>query len=332
MEHGLDKLESSDKCSYIAGKRYKKKTCRRHGGELPPLQRGGTCLESISDASGGSLAERSFVRKLRHSARSAAHPFGQDSVGVADLSRRAGYQHDYVRATIKKQIYTVVVLQNEKQAEMSGTVRFFEADSTSGVVTPGSAKDGVEADAIRGSGKQAFYWHHFSIISFVPSLNRAVTLLRAMVIGKTASMYEEILEFYFSSAADHGPVGPGGRVAIRAGGGKISITTPFVSGTMDFETAQHLGFTQGLCRVFCGTPADYAGRVVGRAVHFKRFLLGPCGNKRNDPPFKAMVQLRDADAEGGAVAVRLQLSALAVQYKQAGGGKKANIIKWLFKQ
>lgn len=95
------------------------------------------------------------------------------------------------------------------------------------------------------------------------------------MIEKTASMYEEIFEFYFSSAADHGLAGSGVRVAIRAGGGTSSRKTPFVSGTMDFETAQHLGFTQGLCRVFGGTPADYAGRVVGCAVHFKRFLLGP---------------------------------------------------------
>lgn len=45
MEHGTDKLESSDKCSYIAGKRYQEKPCRRHGGKLPPLRRsgGGTC-------------------------------------------------------------------------------------------------------------------------------------------------------------------------------------------------------------------------------------------------------------------------------------------------
>lgn len=56
-----------------------------------------------------------------------------------------------------------MVLQNDKQAEISGTVRFFEADSTFGVVTPGSAKDGVEAAAIREVGKQAFDWHHVSI-------------------------------------------------------------------------------------------------------------------------------------------------------------------------
>lgn len=123
--------------------------------------------DSISDASDGGQAGSSFVRKLRHSARSTAHPFGQDLVGVTDLCRRAGYQHNYVRAIIQKQDYTVVVLQNDKQAEMSATVRFFEADSTFGVVTPGSAKDGVEADAIRAAGKQAFDWHHFSIMYVV---------------------------------------------------------------------------------------------------------------------------------------------------------------------
>lgn len=119
---------------------------------------------AISDASGGGLASTSFVRKLRHSARSTAHPFGQDLLGVMDLYRRSGYRHEYVKAIIQKPEYTAVVLQTEKQADMAGQMRYIEADSTFGVVSRGSAKDGVQAEAIREAGKQAFDWHHFSIM------------------------------------------------------------------------------------------------------------------------------------------------------------------------
>lgn len=167
--------------------------------------------------------------------------------------------------------------------------------------------------------------------SFVPWLNRAVTLLRAMVIGKTTSMYEELFEFYFSAAAEHGLAGPGGRVAVRAGGGTSSRKTPFVAATMDFETAQHTEFARGLSRVFGGEPADYTGRVIGCAVHFKRFLLGPSGNSVGDPFFSVMVQLREADAVGGESGVRERLSSLAAEYQKSHESKKANVILWLLK-
>lgn len=83
---------------------------------------------------------------------------------MMDLYRRSGYRHEYVKAIIQKPEYTAVVLQTEKQADMAGQMRYIEADSTFGVVSRGSAKDGVQAEAIREAGKQAFDWHHFSIM------------------------------------------------------------------------------------------------------------------------------------------------------------------------
>ncbi|KAK1863729.1 hypothetical protein I4F81_006283 [Pyropia yezoensis] len=148
LEDGIEDVASSDTCSSISRKRFEELTCKRHGGEsLASRGRGGAgahrLVQSVvednpsasiralqaatSDASGGGLASTSFVRKLRHSARSTAHPFGQDLLEVMDLYRRSGYRHE----------------------------------------------------------------------SFLPWLNRAVILLRAMVIGKTTSMYEELFDYYF---------------------------------------------------------------------------------------------------------------------------------------
>lgn len=90
--------------------------------------------------------------------------------------------------------------------------------------------------------------------SFVPWLNPAVTQLRAMMIQKTAPTYEDLFEYYFSTAAEIGLAGPGGRVALRAGGGTSRRKTTFVAATMDFETAQHIGYARGVCRVFGGEP------------------------------------------------------------------------------
>lgn len=43
---------------------------------------------------------------------------------------------------------------------------------------------------------------------WISSLNRAVVLMRAMVIGKTATMYEELFTFYFRAAETHGLTAP----------------------------------------------------------------------------------------------------------------------------
>ncbi|KAK1863730.1 hypothetical protein I4F81_006284 [Pyropia yezoensis] len=100
---------------------------------------------------------------------------------------------------------------------------------------------------------------------------------------------------------------------------------------MDFETAQHTGFARGLSRVLGGELADYTGRVIACAVHFKRFLLGPSGNSVGDPFFSVMVQLREADAVGGESGVRERLSLLAAEYQKSHESKKANVILWLLK-
>lgn len=124
-----------------------------------------TCQQSaIADASDGAQASTAFVRKLRHQARVSVLPFGQDLLGVLDLRRRSGYKHPYVKAVIDRDDFTIVVLQNEEQARLSGRVRYCEADSTFGVVAPGAAKEGVAPEAVSSSGKQAFDWNHFSVV------------------------------------------------------------------------------------------------------------------------------------------------------------------------
>lgn len=119
---------------------------------------------AVSNASGGSLASSSFVRKLRQQARMKEHPYGQDILGVSDLYRRAASQHSYVRAIIQKSDYTIVIMQTDKQAALSGKLRYIQADSTFGVVAAGSAKEGVAAEAIRSAGKRAFEWDLFNIV------------------------------------------------------------------------------------------------------------------------------------------------------------------------
>jgi len=84
---------------------------------------------------------------------------------------------------------------------------------------------------------------------FVLSLNKAVTLCRAMVIGKITDVYEERFEYFFHVAATNVLVGPPASETVedpRPG------RAPFVSATMDFETAQHQGFFQALARLFGG--------------------------------------------------------------------------------
>ncbi|OSX77465.1 hypothetical protein BU14_0148s0041 [Porphyra umbilicalis] len=152
-----------------------------------------------------------------------------------------------------------------------------------------------------------------------------------MVIGKVAEMYEELFEYFFRTAAANGLLAP--RVAGSAGADSRARAgrVPFVSATMDFETAQHLGFFGGLARVFGGQPSDYHGRAIGCGVHFKRFLLKPCGNDLRDPFYTRMVYLRESDEERGLPDVRRELSTMAADYQNQGENKKANIIKWLLK-
>jgi len=103
---------------------------------------------------------------LRQKARATAHPFGQDILGITDLYRRAGSRHDYIRAILQKPDYTAVILQTDEQAAWSGKLRYIQADSTFGVVAPGSAKEGVPAEVIRNAGKRAFDWD-LLIIAYV---------------------------------------------------------------------------------------------------------------------------------------------------------------------
>jgi len=162
----------------------------------------------------------------------------------------------------------------------------------------------------------------------VTSLNKAVTLFRAMVIGKSTGVYEELFEYFFRVAAANGLVGP--RVGGAADDPRPS-RAPFVSATMNFETAQHQGFFRALARVFGGQPQEYRGRVVGCGVHFKRFLLAPCGNDLRDPFYTRMVHLREAEMELAADDVRVELSKMAAAYEDEGQTRKANILQWLLR-
>jgi len=165
--------------------------------------------------------------------------------------------------------------------------------------------------------------------AFVPSLNLTVTLFRAMVNGKKEEMYEELFQCFFRVAAANGLVAPRAEDGTdgRARPGRV----PFVSATMDFEMAQHLGLFKAMARVFGGQPTDYHGRAIGCGVHFKRFLLKACGNNQRDPFFTRMVYLRDSEMERDMAHVRQELSTMAGEYERQGETKKANVIRWLLK-
>lgn len=119
---------------------------------------------AVSHASGGSLAGSSFVRKLWQQARMKEHPYGQDTLGVSDLYRRAASQHSHVRAIIQKSDYTIAIMRTDKQPPLSGKLRYIQADSTFGVVAAASAKEVVAAESIRSANKRAFEWDLFNIV------------------------------------------------------------------------------------------------------------------------------------------------------------------------
>ncbi|KAK1868773.1 hypothetical protein I4F81_011256 [Pyropia yezoensis] len=147
--------------------------CKPSGETVHKIVADNPCLSirylqsAIADASEGAPASSEFVWKLRHHACLAAHPFGQDLLGVMDLRRRSGKEHPYVKSFIDRDDFTFVVLQNEEQARLSGKLRQYEADSTLEVVAPGAAKDGFAAETVASSGKRAFDWNQFSIVGLV---------------------------------------------------------------------------------------------------------------------------------------------------------------------
>ncbi|KAK1859807.1 hypothetical protein I4F81_002401 [Pyropia yezoensis] len=288
-----------------------------------------TLQNAISDASGGSLVRSSFVRQLRRKARLKEHPYGQDILGVSDLYRRAASQHDYVKAIIQKPDYTIIILQTEEQAVLSGKLRYIQANSTLGVVAAGSAKEGVEAAAIQSAGKRAFEWDLFNIVYVISLILWSFTLFRAMVIGKSTDGYEDLFAYYFRVAEANGLVGPPVRRAPVSGGSAQPRCASFVSATMDFETGQHQGFFRGVARVFKGQPSNYHGRVVGCGVHLKRFLLAPCGNNLKDPFFSRIVHLRETATDLDIAQLRCNLAEMTSACEEEGATRKTNIIQWL---
>lgn len=101
---------------------------------------------------------------MRQKARLNEHPFDQGILGVSDLYRRAASQHDYVKAIVQNPDYTIIIMQTEQQAVLSGELRYVQADSTFGVEAAGSAKKEVEAAAIQAAGKRAFERNLFNIV------------------------------------------------------------------------------------------------------------------------------------------------------------------------
>lgn len=75
--------------------------------------------------------------------------------------------------------------------------------------------------------------------AFVLSLNRSLTLLRAMVIGKSTDVYEELFTYYLHMAEANGLVGPPVRRMPVSSESHQHQRAFFVSATMDFETGQH---------------------------------------------------------------------------------------------
>lgn len=165
--------------------------------------------------------------------------------------------------------------------------------------------------------------------AFVLSLNRSFTLFRAMVIGKSTDVYQDLFAFYFRVAEANGLVGPPVRRAPVSGGSAQPRCASFVSATMDLETGQHQGFFRGVARVFKGQPSNYHGRVVGCGVHFKRFLLAPCGNNLKDPFFSRIVHLRETETDLDIAQLRCNLAEMASACEEEGVTRKTNIIKWL---
>jgi len=183
----------------------------------------------------------------------------------------------------------------------------------------------------------------------VYSLNRAVVVLRAMVIGKCREMYSEIFSFYFRNAMMHGldapvkvprtpPFGspppspvsaPPVEVAPVVAPGRPRAKTPFVAVLLDFETAEHDGAFRAMSRTFGGSPADFHGRSIGCRVHFIGFLLKKCGNDIHHPFFRSVVALRDSPPAGGMTEAVACLSALKDTANAAGETKQATALKWL---
>jgi len=83
---------------------------------------------------------------------------------VMDLRRRAEGEHLYIREIVDNDEYKIILLQSDQQAQLSGRLRNFQADTTFDVVAPGSARTGVSQAAIDSSAPHDHDWHHFFIV------------------------------------------------------------------------------------------------------------------------------------------------------------------------
>ncbi|OSX73474.1 hypothetical protein BU14_0345s0006 [Porphyra umbilicalis] len=281
---------------------------------------------AASDACDGARASPGHVRSLRATARALASPHGQDILGVMDLRRRADGEHTYIRGVVDNEDFKIIFLQSDAQAELSGRMRYVMVDTTFDVVAPGAAREGVSQAGIDASAAMDYDWHHVSFVTWVYSLNRAVVVLRAMVIGKCREMYSEIFSFYFRNAMMHGLDAP---VAVVVAPGRPRAKKPFVAVLLDFETAEHDGAFRAMSRTFGGSPADFHGRSIGCRVHFIGFLLKKCGNDIHHPFLRSVVALRDSPPAGGMTEVVARLSALKDTANAAGETKQATALKWL---
>ncbi|OSX70342.1 hypothetical protein BU14_0783s0004 [Porphyra umbilicalis] len=94
---------------------------------------------AVASSSDGARADARHLRNLRASARAAKNPHGQDLLEVMDLRRRAEGEHLCMREIVDNDEYKIILLQSDQQAQLSGRLCNFQADTTFDVVAPGSA-------------------------------------------------------------------------------------------------------------------------------------------------------------------------------------------------
>lgn len=182
------------------------------------------------------------------------------------------------------------------------------------------------------------------------TLNRAVVVMRAMVIGKSTEMYADIFAFDFRNAQLHGlkcpssplvapadtlahnahsfPLGRDGESSDVVAGSAIASESSqplsgrqraaFVALLLDFETAENLGAFEAVSNVFGADPERYYGRVIGCRVHMNGFLQKRCGSDVQHPLLRSILGLRDSPTEGGMAAVEGRLRAIMEKARDEG--------------
>lgn len=180
----------------------------------------------------------------------------------------------------------------------------------------------------------AFFFSFLSGSAFLSSKRRAVTLMHALVVGKSADMYAELFKYYLRAATGAG-LRPPPPASVETSVSTASRGTQHRGGAacsamlLDFEMAKHLGFFSAMADVFGGVPSDYLGQVVGCRVHLQRFLLPKCGNSTHSTFLIAILKMRDSDALSTLKATTIKVRYMHAHYVQEGDRPNAGVLKWL---